>query len=81
MLDLRISLPGIQPSHASRLARQLARLSSASSPGDMNIPGWKLHSLQGDLAGTWAVSVSGNWRLIFELKDGNAINIDYHDYH
>jgi len=47
----------------------------------MNIPGWKLHSLHGDLAGNWAVSVSGNWRLIFEFKDGNAINIDYDDYH
>jgi proteic killer suppression protein len=72
---------GIQPSHASRLARQLARLNSASSPKDMNIPGWKLHELKGDLAGKWAVSVNGNWRLIFEFTDGDAQNIDYDDYH
>ena len=47
----------------------------------MNIPGWRLHALHGDMAGEWAVSVSGNWRLIFEFKDGDAINIDYEDYH
>jgi proteic killer suppression protein len=75
------SRAGIKLSHAPRLARQLARLSSASSPGDMNVPGWKLHSLHGDLAGNWAVSVSGNWRLIFNFQDGNAIDIDYDDYH
>jgi proteic killer suppression protein len=47
----------------------------------MNIPGWKLHELKGDLAGKWAVSVNGNWRLIFEFTDGDAQNIDYDDYH
>jgi proteic killer suppression protein len=75
------SRAGIQSSHASRLARQLVRLNSASSPKDMNIPGWKLHSLQGDLAENWAVTVSGNWRLIFKFTHGNAFGVDYDDYH
>ncbi len=48
---------------------------------DMNVPGWKLHPLKGKLAGQWAVSVSGNWRLVFEFIDGDAFNIDYDDYH
>jgi proteic killer suppression protein len=75
------SRAGIQSSHASRLARQLARLNAASSPGDMNLPGWKLHPLQGDLAEKWAVNVSGNWRLIFQFAHGNAFGVDYDDYH
>jgi proteic killer suppression protein len=72
---------GIQPSHASRLARQLARLNSAASPMDMNLPGWNLHPLKGDLAEKWAINVTGNWRLIFKFKNGDAFGIDYDDYH
>ena len=47
----------------------------------MNVPGWDLHQLKGKLTGHWAVSVSGNWRLIFEFIDGDALNVDYDDYH
>jgi proteic killer suppression protein len=75
------SRAGIQPSHASRLARQLARLNSAASPMDMNLPGWNLHPLKGDLAEKWAVNANGNWRLIFKFKNGDAFGIDYDDYH
>jgi len=78
---LKGSRAGIQPSHASRLARQLARLNSAASPMDMNLPGWNLHPLKGDLAEKWAVNVNGNWRLIFKFKNGDAFGIDYDDYH
>jgi len=72
---------GIKPSHAPRLARQLARLNSAAAPMDMNIPGWNLHPLKGDLAEKWAVSVNGNWRLIFKFENGDTFGIDYDDYH
>lgn len=72
---------GIQPSHAPRLARQLARLNSSASPMDMNLPGWNLHPLKGDLAEKWAVNVNGNWRLIFKFENGDAFGIDYDDYH
>lgn len=48
---------------------------------DMNIPGLKLHQLKGDLAGFYAVSVSGNWRVIFRFEDGQAIDVDLIDYH
>jgi proteic killer suppression protein len=72
---------GIQSSHAFRLARQLARLNSAASPMDMNLPGWNLHPLKGDLAEKWAVRVNGNWRLIFKFDNGDAFGIDYDDYH
>lgn len=75
------SKAGIQPAHAPRLRRQLAQLDQAAAPVDMNLPGWKLHPLKGTLAGLWAVSVSGNWRLTFTIDGGHACVVDYLDYH
>jgi len=39
------------------------------------------HPLKSDLAGHWAVSVSGNWRLTFSFEGSDAILVDYQDYH
>ena len=72
---------GIQPAHAARLKRQLARLEQASDPKDMNLPGWRLHPLKGALAGHWSVWVSGNWRLTFVFEGTDAIVVDYQDDH
>lgn len=72
---------GIQAGHAEKLRRQLAQLNQAQSAKDMNLPGWKLHPLKDDLAGHWAVSVNGNWRLTFRFEDGDAILVNYQDYH
>jgi len=72
---------GIQAQHNERLRVILARLSAAVAPADMNLPGLDLHQLKGDRKGTWAVKVSGNWRLTFTFvgKDADAVN--YEDYH
>ena len=75
------SKSGIQAAHLAKLSRQLARLNLARDIVDMNVPGWKLHKLKGSLSGHWAVSVSGNWRLVFKLIDGDALDVDYNDYH
>ncbi|NNE58580.1 MAG: Killer protein [Hellea sp.] len=72
---------GIQAKHAGRLRLQLAALDTAQSIEDMDVPGFKLHALKGNLKGRWSVSVSGNWRLTFKFEDGNAYLIDYEDYH
>jgi proteic killer suppression protein len=72
---------GIQPHHAPKLARQLARLNAAKAPEDMNLPGWRLHPLQGELAGHFSVTVNGNWRLTFRFAGGDAVLVDYQDYH
>jgi proteic killer suppression protein len=56
-------------------------LDVATSPQDMNKPGFRLHPLSGDLAGLWAVTVSENWRIIFRVLDGNVTDVDYLDYH
>jgi len=47
----------------------------------MNVPGWQLHPLRGKLVGHWSVWVSGNWRLTFRFDNGDAILVDYVDYH
>lgn len=75
------SKAGIQPAHAARLRRQLAQLDQAASAQDMNLPGWGLHPLKGDLAGFWSVWVNRNWRLVFRFEDGDAVLVDYRDYH
>lgn len=75
------SKAGIQPHHANRLRRQLARLDLAKTAADMNVPGWGLHVLAGNLAGRYAVSVSGNWRLTFGFDGEAAVLVDYQDYH
>ncbi|WP_454056643.1 type II toxin-antitoxin system RelE/ParE family toxin [Cupriavidus sp. Marseille-Q8015] len=78
---------GIIAAHADRLSLQLAVLNRAKRPEEMNIPGWNFHALSGrnprkqDLAGHFAVSVSGNWRLTFTFEDGDAVLVDYQDYH
>lgn len=75
------SRAGIQPAHASRLRLQLGRLDAADRPEDMNLPGWRLHPLKGALGGKWAVSVNGNWRLVFAFVGKDAVLVDYIDYH
>lgn len=72
---------GIIVAHAARLRRQLAHLNSAASPKDMDLPGWGLHELKGKMKGTFAVSVSGNWRLTFRFNGADAEVVDYQDYH
>lgn len=75
------SKAGIQPHHASRLARQLSRLDNAKDAGDMNVPGWRLHSLEGELAGHYSIMVNGNWRMTFMFENEDAILVDYQDYY
>ncbi len=54
-------MAGINPAHADKLEERLQALHTATTVNDMNIPGWRLHPLKGDMAGKWAVNVSGNW--------------------
>ena len=74
-------LAGIQPAHAKRLKMQLAALDTAQTIDDMDIPGFRLHQLKGIDEGRWSIWVNGNWRVTFEFENGNAMILDYEDYH
>ena len=47
----------------------------------MDLPGFRLHRLKGSLKGYYAVSVSGSWRVTFRFEDGDAVEVNYSDYH
>lgn len=64
-----------------KIKRILARLDEAPDIRHMALPGFGLHPLKGDLKGFWAVTVSGNWRIIFRFEKSNAYDIDLVDYH
>jgi len=72
---------GIQSKHAVRIRLILGRLQASVKPQDMNLPGLALHELRGKRKGTWAVKVSGNWRITFSFDGPDAVNVNYEDYH
>ncbi len=75
------SKAGIQPSHAKKLRIQLGVMNTAKNATRMNVPGWDLHPLKGNLTGHWSVKVNGNWRLTFVFEGEDAVLVDYQDYH
>ncbi len=72
---------GVSPQHVERIKRVLAYLDRASEPRDMDIPGWRLHPLKGELSGFWSITVRANWRIVFRFENGEATDVDYLDYH
>ncbi len=78
---LRGTKAGIRANHAERLRLILARLHASTRPQDMNLPGLDLHELKGNRKGTWAVKVSGNWRVTFVFHGEDEEQVDYEDYH
>ncbi|MFC5921227.1 type II toxin-antitoxin system RelE/ParE family toxin [Neisseria weixii] len=72
---------GIQAAHAVKLSILLAALDSAVKVQDMNVSGWHLHPLSGNLKDHWSVKVNGNWRLTFRFDGTDAEIVDYQDYH
>ncbi len=65
----------------NRIEDILARLDVALAPYDLDLPGYALHMLKGDLKGFWSVRVSGNWRIIFRFQDGDVYDVNFVDYH
>jgi toxin HigB-1 len=72
---------GIQPQLKERLRKILALLETADSIEDLDLPGLDLHGLKGPRKGTYAVKVSGNWRVTFKMVNGDILDVDYEDYH
>lgn len=76
--DDRSKLP---PDLVERIGLILNALDAAAAPEDVDRPSYRLHQLKGDRKGQWAVTVRANWRIVFGFTDGNAVNVDFVDYH
>lgn len=72
---------GIIAKTEARIERMLDRLDSVPKAEDMNIPGYKFHQLGGDRKGTYAITVTGNWRITFGFDGEDAIDVNLEDYH
>jgi proteic killer suppression protein len=73
---------GIRRDLVNRVRRVLTALQSVENiAGLEGPPGWRIHQLAGDRAGTWSISVSGNWRLTFEVDNDEIHSLDLEDYH
>ena len=59
----------------------LGLLDVAETPEAVNLPGYRLHPLRGDLRGFWSIRVSGNWRIIFRFDDRDVCDVDLVDSH
>lgn len=73
---------GIRADMVGRVRNILAVLiSAADMKGVQGPPGWRIHPLTGNRAGTWSISVSGNWRITFDIEQGEICHLDLEDYH
>ena len=73
---------GIRRDLVNRVRNVLTALIAAEDvDGVQGPPGWRIHQLSGDRAGTWSISVSGNWRITFNIEQGKIVNLDLEDYH
>ncbi|MBI4828658.1 MAG: type II toxin-antitoxin system RelE/ParE family toxin [Nitrospinae bacterium] len=75
---------GVPAEYVRKIRNMIAYLQDAEDMTDLtNPPKWKCHELGGDRKGTWALAVTGNWRITFSPdSDGKSIrNLFYEDYH
>lgn len=72
---------GLFAEHVEKVRDILARLDAAATASDLDVPGFRLHRLKGDLSEFWAVTVRANWRVIFRFENGDAFDVNYVDYH
>jgi proteic killer suppression protein len=59
----------------------LGRLDQATTPQALNLPGYRLHPLKGELRGFWSVTLRANWRIIFRFEGEDALDVELIDYH
>jgi proteic killer suppression protein len=71
----------VRADQVERIKLALADLDDALKPQDLDLPGYRLHRLKGDLQGFWGIWISANWRIIFRFEGGDAYDVDLIDYH
>lgn len=72
---------GIRPDLLDLVERILTILDVADTPQAFDLPRYRLHALKGDRKGYWAVTVRANWRIVFRIEAGHALDVELVDYH
>jgi proteic killer suppression protein len=72
---------GIRADLVDTVQEILTVLDDANTPQDLNLPGYRLHPLKGDLKSYWSVTVRANWRIIFRFQETDAFDVELTDYH
>ena len=72
---------GIRPDLVDTIQEILTVLDDAATPQELNLPGYRLHPLKGDLKGLWSVTVRANWRIIFRFEGTDAFDVELIDCH
>ena len=81
-LYLEDSAKGLAPDAVEKLRAMLTFLQDMQDPEQLRVfPLWKAHQLTGQRKGTWSLHVTRNWRLTFQIEDGEIVSVDYEDYH
>jgi antitoxin HigA-1 len=81
-LYLEDSEKGLPPDPVDKLRAMLTFLQDMSGPNELRaFPLWKVHRLTGNRKGFWSLHVTRNWRLNFQIENGEILDVDYEDYH
>ena len=72
---------GIRPDLVDTVQEIVTVLDGAVTPQALNLPGYRLHPLKGDLQGFWSVTVRANWRIVFRFEGTDAFDVELIDYH
>ena len=72
---------GLTSSHIPRLSRLLDAVEQAEQVNELDVPGWYLHRLKGNMKHLHSLRVTGNWRITFEFIDGDVHIVNLEDYH
>lgn len=72
----------IPPQLTSKIRNVVTILSGMSDEEELSqYPHWRPHRLTGDLQGYWSLTLTRNWRLIFQTEDKMIFNLQLIDYH
>lgn len=64
----------------SRSLRRLEALDQAESLTNLNVPGFNFHRLHG-APKHYSIHVNGPWCITFEWEEGEALRVDFEQYH
>ena len=66
---------------SKRILIRLDRLNVSIAPTQMNLPGFDFHALKGFVPTRYSVHVNGPWCITFEFDYGEALRVDFEQYH